>query len=128
MKNSEMTQLQQALGELINEKLPIATALKIRKIIRELTPHLEDMEAEKRKIINSYVPLDETGAPSNKNNQYVFDTEENKERFLSEMTELMNLEWESPEHLTIEELGSITITPATLLGLGDLFIDKGDME
>jgi hypothetical protein len=63
MKNLEMKVAVQALGSLINVKMPARTGLKIRAMLRSLNHLLDDVEAERQKLIDEFATKGEDGDP-----------------------------------------------------------------
>ena len=63
MKNGELLIANQALGQLANVAMPITTALKVRRMARQLGPVLEDIEAERKRLLERYAVRDADGQP-----------------------------------------------------------------
>jgi hypothetical protein len=120
MQNRDLSALHQALSELCDIMIPMTTAMKVRRIVRALVPHLQDVEAERRKLASRYAKKDAEGKPLTENNQYIFANDEDRETFVTQVNELMDLEWEPPERLTVSELGDREVRPRILINLGEV--------
>lgn len=124
MKNLEMKVAVQALGALINVKMPARTGLKIRAILRSLNHLLDDVEAERQKLIDEFSMKGEDGNPviedlGNGLGRYEFG--DNLAAFEAGFNELMNCEMAGkPAALTIADLGDVVIEPLILMQLGEL--------
>ena len=127
MKNSEMKVAVQALGSLINVKMPARTGLKIRSMLRSLNHLLDDVEAERQKLIEEFAMKDKNGDPiihdlGNGQGRYEFG--DNLAAFEAGFNELMNCEMAGkPAALTIADLGDAVIEPLILMQLGELIED-----
>lgn len=127
MKNYEMKVAVQALGTLINVKMPARTGLKIRSMLRTLNCLLDDVEAERQKLVDEFATKDKNGAPivhDLGNGQGRYDFGDNLAKFEVGFNELMNCEMAGkPAALTIADLGDAVIEPLILMQLGELIED-----
>lgn len=128
MNNVEAQQALQALTELARVKLPVSGALRVRKIIKALQAHMEDVEAVRIDIIGRYAKRDEDGHIITENNQengtVVFEDDDAKAEFLGEYQKLMAETWETDLTIRVSDLGSGEIEPAVLIALGDLLEEE----
>ncbi len=127
MKNYEMKVAVQALGSLINVKMPAKTGLKIRSMLRTLNHLLDDVEEERIKLIKEFSIKGEDGNPVVEdlgNGQGRYDFGDNLAKFEAGFNELMNCEMAGkPAALTIADLGDAVIEPLILMQLGELIED-----
>lgn len=68
--------------------LPYPKTRQIMRIRDRIKPDAELYEAEQKKLLKRYALLDPYGNPKSKNNRACFDSEENKNKFIDEMTKL----------------------------------------
>lgn len=102
-----------ALQDLISRPVAARTGLKIRRIVRTVNQQIEDIFAERDRIVELHgtpdgemVQLDETGQAA--------------------FVELLGLEFEV-EQIEVGEIeGLREVPPATLIDLGDLLADEPD--
>lgn len=128
MKNSEMKVAVQALGVLVNVKMPVKTGLKIRSMLRSLNHLLDDVEEERIKLIKEFSIKGEDGNPVVEDlgdGRGRYDFGDNLSDFDAEYNALMNCEVAGkPAPLTVSELGDVVIEPLILLQLGELLADE----
>lgn len=122
--------LDQALGELTKEKLPLPISFKIARFIRfQLSKELSLLPIQKSEIANEFCIKDDSGQPLLNGNLYQFTLEnENKanERLKELLEQEITLEFEP---LSIESLGNINISPAAILALENIgFLKGGDSQ
>lgn len=127
MKNFEMKVAVQALGVLVNVKMPVKTGLKIRSMLRSLNHLLDDVEEERIKLIKEFSIKGEDGNPVVEDlgdGRGRYDFGDNLSDFDAEYNALMNCEVAGkPAPLTVAELGDVVIEPLILLQLGELIED-----
>lgn len=124
MTNREVQQALQALQPLLNVKLPVKTAMKLRNMVRALSHITQDIEAERMKIVQELVRRNEDGQPAlidTGDGITVFDFGDNRKSFDTAYAELMNCQSVGqPAAIKLHELGDIEIDAMTLLSLGEL--------
>lgn len=122
MKNGELLIANQALGQLANLAMPITTALKVRRMARQMGPMLEDIEAERKRLLERYAVRDADGKPrfeDEAKSRYAL-----KPEFYIDWQALLDADSAAEiAPIMIAELGEITIQPAVLMGMGDLIVD-----
>jgi hypothetical protein len=126
MRNIDILTAQTALADLIHLPMPIAAALRVRRITRQVDAIVQDIDAERRTLLERYAVHDENGEllfEDEGKTRYQVDPE-----FHRRYAELVNCECDAPlETLPADLLGSmVEITPALLLGLGDILTDGTD--
>ena len=126
MQNRDLNTLHQALSELADMSLPMATAMKVRRIVRALVPHLQDVEAERSKLVERHARKDAEGHVVTENGQWAFDSVEDREAFVAQANELMDLEWEPPERIATLELEGREVRARVLIGLGEVLEEEGE--
>ena len=111
-----------ALKELAALPMPITGALRIRKIVRELSPHCDDVEAERQKLLTLHGEHDENGKlKTNDANQVLFVDIESGQAFVTSYAELMAATWETEHTVRVADLGpTVQVKAETLLALDDL--------
>lgn len=122
-----------ALGALSGERLPMATALHIRRGLRLLDPLWQDNEAERLKLVEMYADRDSDG-------KKLFDVMENggisyriapkhRETFNEQLKELRGQTVEVDWSIKLSELSRLAeIAGAVLFSLGDLLIEDEEPE
>lgn len=125
LSNMDVQRAAEALRELSQERLPVAGALKVRKVIKAVQAHLDDIEAVRKDVLSRHARKDEKG-------ELVLDERGNAtfegdglEGFQADYTELMMQTATFERGLTVADLGSITVRPATLVALGAL-LEEGE--
>lgn len=126
LKNGELMGAVVALHDLGAERVPVKTALKIRRLLRELEPRARDVAEVRQQLLERHVKKDGKG-------EWVWERQNedgtgtvklaDPEAFNKEVTALMD-ETVECEALTVEELGNIEVRGETLYGLGDLLIEE----
>lgn len=131
LTNTQAMQAHAGLTELAGLLLPPAGALRIRRITRELRAHLQDVEAERKKLIEAHaaraddgriIALGEDGKPVPGGSGVVqFANDEARAAFDSGYTALMSATWETEYPVRASDLGtSAAMRAETLLALGEL--------
>ncbi|MDP9348040.1 MAG: hypothetical protein M3P24_02710, partial [Gemmatimonadota bacterium] len=63
LTHQELSGMLRGAQEILQEKLPVALALKLRQVVRTLQPHARDAEELEREIVVRYAVKDEAGNP-----------------------------------------------------------------
>ena len=125
LTNTEAKEALGALHVLAGEKLPIAGALRIRKLMRALDAHLGDVDAELRKIVQEYALKDDVGQPvPGEQPGSIKLIPELLDEAQARLVELWAATWETEHGVRVADLGTIDVTPETLLRLGPLLEDE----
>lgn len=78
------------LNNLSKQSMPAKTAFKIMKIIKEVNKQLDDFNQIKQDLISTYGERDEmNNLKIDENNNYII-SNDNKENFSTELTEILN--------------------------------------
>jgi hypothetical protein len=105
--NAEIITAMQGINGLANEDLPVATALRICRVMRSLQGPMEDYGTVRAKIIAKGSPPDENGNVTL------------NEKLAKEMQDLMSAVVELDcDPLSVEDLEGIKIKPMTLFSMG----------
>ena len=125
MSNIDVQRAAEALRELSQERLPVAGALRARKVIRVVQAHLDDVEGVRKELLSRYACKDEHAQlVLDERGNATFD-DDGLERFQADYLELMEQTVEFEHGLTVADLGSIEVRPATLVALGAL-LEEGE--
>lgn len=117
--NGQVPNIVLALQELVQMRVNVRTGMKIRKLARLVEQQVADVEAERLRLIELYALRDDEGSKIVKEDK-TFDVEE---EFFTKLDELLGLTF-TAEPLTVAEMEAVgEITPATLIGLGDLLVE-----
>lgn len=125
MKNAEANVALHALQELAGLALPVAGAMKVRRIMRAVAAQAEDVEAERMKLIRAHAMRgdDDQVAPDEHGNAQ-FASDEDQDAFMAALSELMAATWEPEARLAAADLGErVEVRPAVLVALGELLED-----
>ncbi len=123
--NAELKAIGSALSTLVEERIPIVGALRIRKLVRALNEHYADVEAERMKLLKLYGTKREDGELElDEHGNVKFGTPENQQAFEADFSALMNETWTCEHGVKASDLGSIEVKTATLLALGDLLEEE----
>jgi hypothetical protein len=113
-------------------RVPFATALKMRALIRRINEHNEAVEAERQKLLEEYAAKDADGRPvmvvvdAERNlQQYTFDGALKQQAFSAEYDRLMMTRVLEGEPLLAADLARTEVTTADLLALGEL-LEEGE--
>ena len=125
LTNAEAKEALGALQVLASEKHPKQGALHMRKLIRALTVHNEDVEAERIRIIEEYVERDEHGNPVTGDQPGTIKLDMTRLADAQrELAELWAATWESDcRRIRATDLAD-DVQPALLVRLGDLVEDE----
>ncbi len=124
MKNVDILTASQALAQLAQEKLPIGTGIKIRRLTRQVSDAAGDIDEERKALLEKHAKRDDAGA-------MVFVDEAKTQisvapEFGQDWQALLNMDADIiiDRPLRPQDLNGIQIAPALLLGLGDLLTDE----
>jgi len=130
-----------ALGILARKELPVYGARKVLRLIRVLTPEVEDSEKIRQRLLDEFCEHTEDGKrvldkvpvrDEDGNVQMVdaahFEDPEKRAAFEGQLRELYNSKVEAPFGLTAKDLGTqVEIKASLLLQLGPLWGDDESM-
>jgi hypothetical protein len=129
--NTQVPVVLEGLGELAQLKIPVAGALRIRKVTRALQEHWRDVLDVRQQLAKQYCQLDDDGElvverqPDGTETSPFRDGEAGTE-FTRAWQELMSVEFEHPYGVEVAHLGRIEVTAATLLKLDTFLIEDDD--
>ena len=123
LKNAELGRAIEALKALAAERLPVSGALRVRKLTRSLTEHIEDVEGVRKELLERYGRKGEDGKLIIEGNTVPLIPETALE-FQGEFLVLMTGEWSTEYPLRVSDLGKGEIAPQVLIDLGGL-LDEG---
>lgn len=125
MRNDEVLVAHEALQMLAQMRLPTATAMQVRRLIRIVGETAEDVRAERLKLVQTHALLDELGAPqADDQGKIVFESDSERQAYGAANRELMALKVEIEAlPLRASELGIKEIQAALLVALDDLLVD-----
>ena len=108
------------IEKLMNQKLPLKVAYKLRGINKIIRAQREEYEALRREALNRFGNKDEAGALQVDEAGNVGFSQENLQAFLSELNDLVKIEFDVPK-ISLEELGNdIELSAAELAVIEDL--------
>jgi len=119
LKNAELGRAIEALRSLAAERLPVIGALRVRKLTRALTEHIEDVEGVRKGLLDRYGKKDEDGKLIIEGNQIPLIPETMLE-FQAEFATLMAGEFTTEYPVRVSDLGKGDIAPQVLIDLGGL--------
>ena len=112
------------LGKFKPESDQFALALKLRRILRSLRQHAEDVGELERGLAMQFGPKDEEGRLIFENGRVKFKTPKEETAFSDARRILMDTEFEyQGETLTVEEIQKLPVTVGMLADLGDLLCE-----
>mgnify|MGYP006992520120 CR=1 FL=1 len=123
VKNAELGRAVEALKALAAERLPVIGALRVRKLTRTLTEHLQDVEGVRKELLDRYGRKDKDGKLIVEGNAVPLIPETMLE-FQAEFATLMAGEFTTEFPLRVSDLGTIDVAPQVLIDLGEL-LDEG---
>ncbi len=128
IKNSQLNQETiHLINGLLDKELPASTSFRLMKIVRDLTPIIDDKSKIETKILEKWVERDEDGnviKPLDKDGNPIPDSFKVKDvsAFNKEMFEFMEIVHElNYEKIEFESLGLDRIKPIDLLKIEFLF-------
>jgi hypothetical protein len=125
LKNAAVPNALAALNTLAAERLPVKSALKVRRIYKTLSGQWESVQEVTKQLVDAYGEKDAAGEiVRGETEDSVRIAKEHIARFNTEYSELLNESLEVAEGLTSGDLGEkCEIATAVLLQLGDLFTE-----
>ena len=128
IKNSQInSEVIGIINMLLDKELPASTSFKLMKIVRDLTPIIDDKSKLETKILEKWVERDSEGnviRPYDNDGNVIPDSFRVKDvnLFNKEMFDFMDFEHELPyEKIEFESLGLDKIKPIDLLKIEFLF-------
>lgn len=110
--------------EISTKSVPVKTAFRIARLIRELDKENVTFDESRRKIIEKYAERDENGGMKQTDEGNVILQQDKINECNSEMLDLLNTEIEiNVDKLHVDDLGDIELTPAQTLSL-EAFIEE----
>ena len=107
-------------------KLPVLTVLKVRKMLRVLRPHVQDLMETRNDFLQQWGQKDDNGQLVMVGQEVKF-PEGHRVKFIAAEAQLYSAEWEYPgPTVTLADLGKMQITGGLLADLGDLFCTDGE--
>jgi len=128
VRNSEIPGILEALNELAELEVPVAGALRIRKVIRALREHWQDVAAVQEQIAKECCQLDEKGElvrvqQEDGSVSSPFRDDEAREKYLQRWRELMEEEFAHPWGIEVKHLGKNDVKASILIRLGEFLVD-----
>jgi hypothetical protein len=110
--------------ELSTKSLPVKTAFKVARLIRELDKENTTFDESRRQIIEKYAERDENGIIKQTAEGNIQLQQDKIEECNNELVELLNTTIEiNVDKISIDALGDIKITPAQMINL-EAFIEE----
>lgn len=110
--------------ELSTKSLPVKTAFKVARLIRELDKENTTFDESRRQIIEKYAERDENGIIKQTAEGNIQLQQDKIEECNNELVELLNTTIEiNVDKISIDALGDIQITPAQMINL-EAFIEE----
>lgn len=120
MTNGELMGAAKALEELGRERLPVAGALRVRKVTRAVQAHLQDVEAVRVDLLKRHARTDEAGELVLGEGDIATFEDGARERFAADWEALLAETWQTEYGVRVSDLGNIEVRPSVLVGLGTL--------
>ena len=116
----------ETLGKGGPPKLPVLTVLKVRKMLRALRQHVQDLAEIRNELLDRWGKKGEDGKLLLVGSEVQF-ADGDRAKFVVAQAELYAGEWnyEGPT-LTLEDLGEFPFTGGLLADLGELFCDDDE--
>lgn len=109
-----------AFMKLSQERLPVALALKLKRILKQVQADVRDFEEQRVALIEKYTYIKNT-----KTGERDFNNEEDKPLFDEEMKSILDTEVEIlGQRVGLNELNDLTVTASDLLVLEWLFEEE----
>ena len=125
LSNVQVVQALGALKQLAQERVPVVGALRMRKVIRTLQEQADDIEAERRKLLETHGQKKEDGTlDADEQGNVRFLDQAAMESFAKEYEELMAATLETEYPIRVSDLGKIEVSTQTVMALGDLLVEE----
>jgi hypothetical protein len=129
LTNGQVQEAVPVLHRLVMLKVPFRTALKMRKVIRQINEHLAGVEAERQKLLEEYADHDEAGKMVTKRTPEGLDEVQfaeplKRQAFEAEYRALMDTAAFECEPFAVADLEKMEVTTADLLTLGELVAEE----
>ena len=128
IKNSQLSnESLEAINNLLDQDIDASAAFKLTRIIKFISPIVEDKLSLEKKIYNKWIQIDENGNPisaKDENGQDIPDTVLLKDidKFSKEMSDLYEIENEIPfDKISFDNLGLKTAKIKDLIKIDYLF-------
>ena len=118
----------EALRELVRIKRPMLGAMRMRQLARLLGARVEDVDAERRKLLETYGDHDADGQLQEDNGKIAFTDDVARKKFADAWTELLACKWECPLALRVKDFGGLDTEPALLIALGELLEEDAEED
>lgn len=131
--NAEALTVLDGLNDLAQLKLPVAGALRIRKVTRALQEHWRDVLEVRAQLARECCVLGDDGEPVQEKQEdgsvvSPFRDDDARDEFQQRWGELMAEEFSHPFGVEVAHLGNIEVTAATLLKLGEFLVEPEEPE
>jgi hypothetical protein len=128
IKNSQLSnESLEAINNLLDQDIDASAAFKLTRIIKFISPIVEDKLSTEKKIYNKWIQIDENGNPisaKDENGDEIPDTVllKDVDKFSKEMSDLYEIENEIPfDKISFENLGLKTAKIKDLIKIDFLF-------
>ena len=128
IKNSQLSnESLEAINNLLDQDIDASAAFKLTRIIKFISPIVEDKLSLEKKIYNKWIQIDEDGKPisaKDENGQDIPDTVllKDVDKFSKEMSDLYEIENEIPfDKISFDNLGLKTSKIKDLIKIDYLF-------
>ena len=128
IKNSQLSnESLEAINNLLDQDIDASAAFKLTRIIKFISPIVEDKLSLEKKIYNKWIQIDEDGKPisaKDENGQDIPDTVllKDVDKFSKEMSDLYEIENEIPfDKISFDNLGLKTAKIKDLIKIDFLF-------
>ena len=114
-----------ALETLSKRRVPVAGALAVRRLMRQVQGHLADYHAVRKGLLDRHAEHDERGhIRQGDAGQALFADEAAQQAFIAEQRALLAEKVMLDDWLTVDRLGTDPIEPEVLLALGSLLQEE----
>ena len=123
--NAQAQLASEALHELARKEMAVGPALKVRKILTEISAQMKDVEDVRIERLRHAAQVDENGqVQANENGEAVFKSDESRADFGTFYRELMAAEQKYTHMLNVADLGNMQVRPGVLIALGPWLADS----
>lgn len=108
--------------------LPVPFGMKVRRILRVVKPLSEDIQEERKRLVETYAELDENGEiQEDEKGEIIFQSPEKRKEYIKAHRELMELEIEvTTPTLNASDIADKNLQTSVLVALDDLLVDDLD--